>query len=231
MATDRTVERCPGSWILKQQNHCKVEYYQKRTKNSLTDITLAPSLGFSSIPENLGTIENKGVEFAASFIPYKDASREAYWIINFNGSHNRDKMTKISNALEYMNSVNAGKLDATPLPRYEEGQSLNNIWVVKSLGIDPATGQEVFQKRITGELTGVWDAVDVIPYGNTEPKLQGNIYSTFNYKGFGVSVGFNYRFGGQVYNNTLVLKSRMQTCVIMRTDAYWIYAGKNREMS
>ena len=184
----------------------KVEYYQKRTKNSLTDITLAPSLGFSSIPENLGTIENKGVEFAASFIPYKDASREAYWIINFNGSHNRDKMTKISNALEYMNSVNAGKLDATPLPRYEEGQSLNNIWVVKSLGIDPATGQEVFQKRITGELTGVWDAVDVIPYGNTEPKLQGNIYSTFNYKGFGVSVGFNYRFGGQVYNNTLVSK-------------------------
>ena len=184
----------------------KVEYYQKRTKNSLTDITLAPSLGFSSIPENLGTIENKGVEVAASFIPYKDASREAYWIINFNGSHNRDKMTKISNALEYMNSVNAGKLDATPLPRYEEGQSLNNIWVVKSLGIDPATGQEVFQKRITGELTGVWDAVDVIPYGNTEPKLQGNIYSTFNYKGFGVSVGFNYRFGGQVYNNTLVSK-------------------------
>lgn len=184
----------------------KVEYYQKRTKNSLTDITLAPSLGFSSIPENLGIIENKGVEFAASFIPYKDASREAYWIINFNGSHNRDKMTKISNALEYMNSVNAGKLDATPLPRYEEGQSLNNIWVVKSLGIDPATGQEVFQKRITGELTGVWDAVDVIPYGNTEPKLQGNIYSTFNYKGFGVSVGFNYRFGGQVYNNTLVSK-------------------------
>ena len=49
----------------------KVEYYQKRTKNSLTDITLAPSLGFSSIPENLGTIENKGVEFAASFIPTK----------------------------------------------------------------------------------------------------------------------------------------------------------------
>ncbi len=43
-------------------------------------------------------------------------------------------------------------------------------------------------------------------YGNTEPKLQGNIYSTFNYKGFGVSVGFNYRFGGQVYNNTLVSK-------------------------
>ena len=42
-----------------------------------------------------------------------------------------------------MNSVNAGKLDATPLPRYEEGQSLNNIWVVKSLGIDPATGQEI----------------------------------------------------------------------------------------
>ena len=36
--------------------------------------------------------------------------------------------------------------------------------------------------------------------------MQGNIYSTFNYKGFGVSVGVNYRLGGQVYNNTLVSK-------------------------
>ena len=94
MATDRTVERCPEAGFLNNRITAKVEYYQKRTKNSLTDITLAPSLGFSSIPENLGTIENKGVEFAVSFIPYKDASREAYWIINFNGSHNRDKMTK-----------------------------------------------------------------------------------------------------------------------------------------
>lgn len=184
----------------------RVEYYKKVTKNALTDITLAPSLGFSTIPENLGTIENKGIEIAASFTPYKDVSREAYWIINVNGSHNTDKITKISNALEHMNQVNAEKLDDSPLPRYEEGQSLNRIWVVKSFGIDPATGEEVYQKRKTGELTGIWDPADVIPYGCTEPKFQGNIYSTFSYKGFGLSFGFNFRWGGQVYNHTLVSK-------------------------
>ena len=125
-----------------------------------------------------------------------------------------------------MNSVNAGKLDATPLPRYEEGQSLNNIWVVKSLGIDPATGQEVFQKRITGELTGVWDAVDVIPYGNTEPKLQGNIYPHSTIKA-SVSVSDStIDLADKSITILWYLKSRMQTCVIMRTDAYWIYAGK-----
>ena len=184
----------------------RVEYYQKKTENALTDITIAPSLGFATIPENLGTIENKGIEVAASFTPYKNASREAYWIINVNGSHNTDQITKISNALEHMNQVNTDKLNDVPLPRYEEGQSLNRIWVVKSMGIDPATGQEVFQKRKTGELTGVWDPVDVIPYGCTEPKFQGNIYSTFNYMGFGLSFGFNFRWGGQVYNETLISK-------------------------
>lgn len=184
----------------------RIEYYQKITQNTLTDITIAPSLGFATIPENLGTIENKGIEVAASFTPYKDASREAYWIININGSHNTDKITKISNALENMNQVNAQKLDDVPLPRYEEGQSLNRIWVVKSFGIDPATGNEVFQKRKTGELTGIWDPVDVIPYGCTEPKFQGNIFSSFSYKGFGVNFGFNFRWGGQVYNETLVSK-------------------------
>lgn len=53
----------------------RAEYFQKLTKNSLTQVTLAPSLGFGSYPENMGTLENKGVELNFAFIPYQNTAK------------------------------------------------------------------------------------------------------------------------------------------------------------
>lgn len=183
----------------------RAEYFQKLTKNSLTQVTLAPSLGFSSYPENMGTLENKGVELNFAFIPYQNTAKSAYWTISVNGSHNTDKLKKISEALRHMNEQNYNDQADSPLPHYEEGESINRIWVVKSLGIDPMTGDEILLKR-NGSMTGEYDVVDLVPCGTTEPKWQGNINSSFAYKGFGVDVSMAYKFGGQVYNQTLVDK-------------------------
>ena len=51
-----------------------------------------------------------------------------------------------------------------------------------------------------------WNANDVVPIGNTEPKWQGYINSSFTYKGWGADVSFRYQYGGQVYNQTLIDK-------------------------
>ena len=183
----------------------RAEYFLKKTRNSLAQITLAPSLGFATYPENLGNIENKGVELNFSFIPYRDRAKQAFWVISVNGSHNKDKIVKISDALRQMNEKNNANTTDTPLPQYVEGESLTNIWAVRSLGIDPATGEEIFLKR-NGVITSKYDAVDRVPVGNTEPKWQGNINTNFSYRGFGVNLSFNYKFGGQTYNTTLVDK-------------------------
>lgn len=203
--TDQTNIALEMGW-LDGRITARAEYFRKITKNALTDISLAPSIGFSTVSENLGSIRNQGVELMLSFIPYRNTEKAAQWVINLNGSHNTDKLVKISQALRHMNEQNAGKLKDVPLPRYEEGESLNRIWVVKSLGIDPATGQEIFVKRSSGEFTGIWSAEDQIPYGNTEPFMEGNINSLFSYKGWGVNFSFHYKFGGQTYNTTLIQK-------------------------
>ena len=183
----------------------RIEWYRKITNNMLTSITLAPSLGFNTYPANLGKIENQGIEFSLSAIPYQDRANQAYWTITVNGSRNKDKLLKISEAMRHMNEVNNANQDDTPLSRYVEGESLNRIWVVRSLGIDPSTGLEIFQKR-NGDMTGEYDPVDIVPIGNTEPDWQGFINSSFTYRGWGADVSFQYRFGGQVYNQTLLDK-------------------------
>ncbi len=185
----------------------RVEYYHKNTKNSLAHITLAPSLGFGSYPENMGTQEGRGQEFTLSGIPYRDRTRDAYWVVSLNGSRNKDKLVKISQALKHMNSLNTSREAETrrPLPQYVEGESLSRIWLVPSLGIDPATGDELLVRQ-DGSLTGLYDAVDKRPMGNTEPQWQGNINTSFNYKGFGINLSFTYKFGGQIFNQTLMDK-------------------------
>lgn len=185
----------------------RIEYYRKVTDNMITQVSLAPSIGFVQYPENIGKLENKGWEITLSAIPYRNTAKQAYWTVTLNGSHNTDKLLKISEAMRHINEVNAGNLKDAPLPRYEEGQSVNRIWVVRSLGIDPASGDEILLKR-NGEMTSAvnWDAKDVVPIGNTEPTWQGHINTSFTYMGWGTDVSLMYRFGGQVYNQTLLDK-------------------------
>ncbi len=183
----------------------RAEYYIKNTENSLAQITLAPSIGFSSYPANMGTLQNKGVELNLAVIPYRNESKDAYWVISANGAHNRNKLTSISETLSRMNEINANAQTVAPLPRYVEGQSTSAIWAVRSLGIDPATGDEILMKR-DGTITSEYDPTDAVICGDTEPDWIGNINTSFNYLGFGINLGFMYRFGGQMYNSTLVSK-------------------------
>ena len=188
--------------LLKGRITARAEYYIKNTENSLTQVTLAPSIGFTSYPSNMGTLQNQGVELN---LAYRNEAKEAYWVISINGSHNTNKLLRISEALAKMNETNANTESVTPLPRYVEGMSTTAIWAVRSLGIDPATGDEILLKR-DGTVTSEYDVVDAVVCGDTEPKWQGNINTSFNYMGFGINLGFMYRFGGQMYNSTLVSK-------------------------
>jgi len=198
-----------GTWnvglelsLLKGRFTTRAEYYIKNTKNSLAQITLAPSVGFASYPENMGNLETKGVELNFSFIPYRNLDKDAYWVITVNGSHNEEKLKKISDALRHMNELNTSNEKDKPLPMYEEGESLNAIKVVRSLGINPANGKELFLTR-KGEITEEWDYRDKIVAGCTDPELEGNIGTNLIWKNFTLNVLFHYSFGGQVYNSTL----------------------------
>jgi len=183
-------------------------YYSKLTKGILTDINIAPSTGFTTYKANLGDITNKGFEVFLMATAYK--SKDLNINITANVAHNKNKIVKISNSLKaYNNRVDTtqanekNNLKSTPLPRYMEGQSMNTIYAVKSLGIDPENGKEIYVKR-DGSLTYEYDIADTQPVGNTTPKAEGSFGSSINYKQFLLSFSFFYRFGGDIYNQTLV---------------------------
>ena len=176
------------------------DVYYKNTDNLLLDVTKAPSVGVSTARENIGKIENKGIEFQTRVVPV--VTRDWNWSLSLNYSYNKNKIKSISDALRKKNEENKGKIGLQPLPIYEEGESLTALKVVPSAGIDPATGQEIYIKR-NGEYTFFYDARDKVTFGDMTPYAYGKLGSYLVYKNISLNLMFDYSLGGLIYNQTL----------------------------
>ncbi|MDR1720215.1 MAG: SusC/RagA family TonB-linked outer membrane protein [Dysgonamonadaceae bacterium] len=190
--------------------YLSARYYNRLTKDMLTDITLPPSTGFSSYRDNLGNIENRGFEGSFRFTLLKN--KDWNWTVSGNMSHNRNRLLKISNSLKELNDkADAIQQDAdnslasVPLLRYSEGQSVNTIYAVRSLGIDPENGQEIFVKK-DGSTTYEWSVSDIVPICDATPKIDGHFRTDLYWRGWLLDIAFYTRGGGYEYNQTLVDK-------------------------
>lgn len=182
-----------------------IDAYIKNTTDLLLDKSLAPSTGVTSATSNLGEMQNRGIEFQVD--GYVIRTKDLYWKIGTTGYTNRNKITKINSALEEINKENEAmsSTSLTPLPQYAEGESTTALKLVRSAGIDPATGKEVYIKR-DGTLTFEYDSADKVLIGDTEPVFTGTFNTNLYWKGFSVYALFNFRLGAWLYNTTRVSK-------------------------
>lgn len=180
-----------------------LDLYLKRTTDLVLDQSKAPSTGVISGKENIGEMENKGIEIQLD--GYAIQNNNCYWQIGVSGYANRNRILKISNALKHQNDINNATESIAPLGQYEEGESTTALKVVHSGGIDPATGQEVYIK-LNGERTFDYSPDDKYVVGDTEPKFRGTIYTNFYYKGFSFYLLGNFKCGGYLYNTTRASK-------------------------
>lgn len=192
--------------LLNDRIYLSGRYYHKLTEDMLTDITLPPSTGFSSYKENLGDMKNEGFEFNTKINVLKTKD----WSVNLTGNfiQNKNELVKISNSLKQLNeeadeAQTGDDYKGVPLVRYNEGQSLNTIYAVRSLGIDPENGKEIYLKK-DGSRTYVWDVDDIVPIRDGTPALEGYFGGSIYYKGFLLNCTFYTRFGGYDYNQTLI---------------------------
>ena len=183
------------------------DYYVQQTKDQLLALTVPPSMGFTSYMENIGSTENKGMELKLNAHLLYDVENDRYLSTSFSIAKNTNKLKKISNALRsYNDEVDNEILDGNtnrPQTRFIEGSSMNAIWAVRSLGIDPATGDEIFLTK-DGETTTEWKAEDQVVCGDAMPECSGTFGINMDYRGIFLNMSFYYQFGGQTYNQTLV---------------------------
>ena len=190
--------------LLKSRINISGNYFIENTNNLVLPLGIEPSTGFATYMDNLGATSNKGYEVVVSAVVIRNTKQNIFWTLNFNTGHYTNTIKSLSPSIVAYNNANDTKAGQTaPLPRYQVGQSMTQIWAVPSLGIDPATGNELFRK-LDGSTTFIWNAADKRPVGDNTSKFKGAFGSNLQYKGFVLNVQMSFEYGGQQYNQTLV---------------------------
>lgn len=202
LAWQETINYNIGADITALQNRLNVtlDYYVKNTDPLLAIITTPGSMGVTSEALNAGKQKTTGWEATVKYSPVYMPEERINWNVAVSATHSKSKYADIGNAFSALNESGKSSLHSTT--RYYDGGSPTAIWAVRSAGIDPSTGKELFIKR-DGTYSFTYDTADEVVCGDTEPDVEGLVSTTLYYKGFSFSCYFRYEVGGQQFNSSL----------------------------
>ena len=203
-----TIDRNVGFDITILNDRLKLvgDYYYKTTDPLLITIDMPASSGATGnqIYKNFGKQTSKGFTGQATYYLIRHIKDRLWWNVRGTLRTGTTKLSGIGTKLESFNSKEREGANRST-KRYYDGASTDDIWVVRSAGIDPATGREIFIKK-NGELTYDFSYDDEVIVGNSRPTIEGVLGSSFSWKGLSVSADFRYRVGGYSFNSVLFNK-------------------------
>lgn len=176
--------------------------YNSQTDPLIIRIPQVLSTGLAEYPMHIGKLTNKGFDWTLKYSPIYNLEKRIMWDIRITGAHNKSTYSGFGSVLDEMN---ASLGDNNAFEKYMDNHSPNDIWAVRSYGIDPATGQEVFVNK-DGTLSYTYDSSQMIVVGSTRPDMEGVLSTSLRYGNFYVSLNFRYRVGADVYNSALYNK-------------------------
>lgn len=163
------------------------DYYNKQTEDLLLQVPVPRSTGYSVLLQNYGAMENKGFELGINAHPI--AREQFNWDINFNISQNRNMIKTLASPFNQF---------TRDYIRLEEGYPLYSFYVHEQLGVDPETGDIIWNTGDDGVFNINQDRF--VSDMNAWPDFQGGLTNTFRYKDFDLMAFFQYSYGNYVFN-------------------------------
>ncbi|MBK0370462.1 SusC/RagA family TonB-linked outer membrane protein [Flavobacterium agrisoli] len=178
-----------------------VEYYNRKTDGLIFNVPNPLSLGLDNRVENIGSMENDGIEVSlnAMFVKTKDFS----WDFNVNASTINNKIT----SLPQEEIINGSK-------KLKVGSSMYDYWLRDWYGVDPTDGYILYvsdpslivandaEQRVVNGVNVTTNHTKALYHyaGSSLPDLYGSFTNTFKYAGLELSVMFTYQLGGLTYD-------------------------------
>ncbi len=228
-----------------------ITYYDKRSSDLLLQVTLPSSSGYSSIWQNVGAMQNNGVEFD---LTSHNVQGDFKWTTNFNVAFNHNEVTDVGGLLPDAFDNQSGG-DA----RVIQGYPVGIAYLVEWAGVQQADGeiplwnvdgtpildgegnQETVMVEAGTELyydangnlmtyanpTGDFYGDNRKAAGSPFPKFVGGITNTFNYKGFDLNVLFIYQYGNTLYDDQAKRMIGDYTSIAQRPEILDAYSETN----
>lgn len=221
----RTIDVGMDLGLFNERINIIFDAFRRVTDNLLTNMSLPPTTGFSSILTNLGSLENKGVEIELNSSLLSPAS-DFHWDFGFNASYVKVKILELpyngieNNRIggEYVYDTKKG--DYAWLGGLQEGGRMGDMYAYKQLSIyatdaDAAAGPKdnvitaTDKSKHGGDVNwldvdgnNIIETTDRVYMGNPYPKWTGGITNSFGYKNINFIVRMDYTTGHMIYNET-----------------------------
>lgn len=185
--------------LLNDRISASVEYYQRSSIDLVSDRIISQTSGFSSITQNIGEVENKGVEVNLSTLNLTKG--DFSWESNLNVSFNKNEVVELNGQVDTL------VLSATRA--HIVGQPINSFFLVPYAGVDIGTGQALYFDE-NGEVTpNVPSYRELSGRTSNSPKFYGGFTNTFRYKNLSLSTLFYFRYGTDIYRSTQQVLSNL----------------------
>lgn len=173
--------------LFKNYIDIEIDYYYKYTSDLLLNESVPDKTGFSVVSSNNGEISNRGIELAIT--GHTSQKRPLRLKSTFTISHNSNKIEKLP--VEMSGEYQMFKLI--------EGKPLYSFWVWRYLGVDPETGDAIYEDvNKDGKIT----ADDKVVVGDAWPDFEGSLRNTLTYKRFSLDFNFFFKYGNKLFNYT-----------------------------
>jgi TonB-dependent starch-binding outer membrane protein SusC len=181
--------------LLKNRLLITADYYAKKTKDLLLQVSLPHTSGFSSSLQNIGSVRNRGFELGINTINLTGALG---WDTQINFAWNRNKVLSLGQTNEIINPAGTGGGANQNPTILREGEPVNSFygWIFTGQMQD---GEPVY-RDINGD--GNVDAADRVIIGNAQPNYTGGMTNRFTFKNLELSVFLQWSVGNKIYNIT-----------------------------
>lgn len=167
------------------------DFYHKATRDLLLNPPISSTSGFTSVFDNVGNVRNQGLELALTTVNAESRRRDGFrWSTTLNLGINRNKVTALLNDQPFTDGERS-------INRVQVGQPIGMFYVLNFLGVDPATGDAIYQD-VDGD--GSITSADRVIVGNPHPNFTGGLTNTLSYKGFDLTGFFTFSQGNHVFN-------------------------------
>ncbi len=194
----------------------EANWYNKDIDNMILSVPQAPSKGIpgNSILANVGSMYNRGWEFAITAVPVNKGGFS--WQTSINFSTNKNMVTSLVDDDTPILTTTSG-LETTSITKV--GYSAAQVYGVKTNGVNPQNGRRIFVRKDGREVqylhlggANAWTFLDgtattsasseAVILGNTLPTWYGGFNNNFKYGNFDLALNFTYSGGNYIYNGS-----------------------------
>jgi len=165
-----------------------LEGYNRITSDMLLDYPLSRTSGFASIRQNIGELQNRGIEFMIDGQIVR--SRDLTWNVGFNVAHNRSEILDLGKDEQFINPGNSRI-------QHKVGESLYSFYLYEYAGVNPANGEALWINE-DGDLTNKYSEANRVILGSPEPILVGGFNTNVSYMGVALDVNLAFKWGNEV---------------------------------